>query len=155
MEILLRNAQRLHKVDSRKYKKQVRILLETLGRENSEFSLLLTRDKTIRQLNRDYRGKDSPTDVLSFPQDEEAVNDAGKQMLGDVVISVETAGRQAREHSLSFEEELILLTIHGLLHLLGYDHEQSRDDARIMKRETRRLFRTVYPKRRLTGVGGF
>ena len=155
MDILLRNAQRLHKVDSRKYKKQVQTLLETLDRENSELSLLLTRDKTIWQLNRDYRGKDSPTDVLSFPQDEEAVNESGKQMLGDVVISVETAGRQAREHSLSFEEELILLTIHGLLHLLGYDHERSRDDARIMKRETRRLFQTVYPKRRLTGVGGF
>ena len=97
-------------------------LLSVLECSDAELSILLTTDKEIQQLNAQYRGKDAPTDVLSFPQLEDEPPD-GSALLGDIVISMETANRQADEHGVSFQEEILRLLIHGLLHLLGYDHE--------------------------------
>src|SRR5262245_31832977 len=90
-------------------------------RTDLEVALRLCDDATIRELNRDYRGKDKPTDVLAFAQREAA--NADHRLLGDIVISVETAKRQARR---GLHAELLHLASHGLCHLLGYDH---RDDA--------------------------
>ncbi len=89
-----------------------------LNLENNQYeiSLLITNDNTIHQYNKEYRGKDRPTDVLSFPMEEEI-------MLGDIVISIETAKRQAEERDIMLDREAAFLFIHGLLHLLGYDHE--------------------------------
>ena len=115
----------------------------------------MTDDAEIQELNRTYRDLDQTTDVLSFPQDEDAVNESGDTLLGDVVISVETAARQAEEHHLSFNEELILLAIHGILHLLGYDHERSPQDARIMQDKTQAVFETLFPGRRPSGTSNF
>lgn len=86
-----------------------------------EISLLLTDDETIRQLNKEYRNKDKSTDVLSFPMEDEI-------MLGDIAISVNTAKRQAEEVEINLDRETAFLFIHGLLHLLGYDHETSQED---------------------------
>jgi len=101
--------------------------------EDAEVSILLTDDEQVRQLNREYRDIDSPTDVLSFSQSEGEDVGAGVEdsILGDVVISVETARRQAKEHGHSLDEEIDVLLAHGLLHLLGYDHEDP-DDAKAM-----------------------
>ncbi len=90
-----------------------------------EVSLLLTNDETIRELNNQYRSKDKPTDVLSFPMED-------KLMLGDIVISIDTAKKQAEEREIALEREVAFLFIHGLLHLLGYDHETSLDDEKEM-----------------------
>ena len=119
MEILLQNNQSCHPVDSEQFQSQISQVLEKLEETDCELSLLLTDDTEIQALNKTYRDIDKPTDVLSFPQDEDAVNESGDTLLGDVVISVETAVCQAEEHHLSFNEELILLAIHGILHLLG------------------------------------
>ena len=86
-----------------------------------EISLLLTDDETIRQLNKEYRNKDKSTDVISFPMEDEI-------MLGDIAISVDTASRQAEEAEINLDRETAFLFIHGLLHLLGYDHETSQED---------------------------
>lgn len=86
-----------------------------------EISLLLTDDETIRQLNKEYRDKDKSTDVLSFPMEDDI-------MLGDIAISVDTAKRQAAEAEINIDRETAFLFIHGLLHLLGYDHETSQED---------------------------
>lgn len=86
-----------------------------------EISLLLTDDETIRQLNKEYRNKDKSTDVLSFPMEDDI-------MLGDIAISVDTAKRQAEEAEINIDRETAFLFIHGLLHLLGYDHETSQED---------------------------
>lgn len=155
MEILLSNNQNQHPVDSKALQSQIGQLLEKLGETQCELSLLLTDDAEIRRLNKTYRNLDHATDVLSFPQDENAVNESGDTLLGDVVISVETAARQAEEHHLSFNEELILLAIHGILHLLGYDHERSPQDARIMKDKTQVIFETLFPGRRPSGTSDF
>ena len=110
--------------------------------EDVEVSLLLVNDERIQELNRDYRGMDQPTDVLSF-----ALRDGGGEpeyesgeedlLLGDIVISIETAQRQALEYGHSLERELGFLFVHGCLHLLGYDHG-TEEEGRIMgeKEET-------------------
>lgn len=99
---------------------------------------MLTDDAAIRDLNRRYRRRNVPTDVLSFAQREGAAfarpGDAAPH-LGDVVISVETARRQAREHRLALREEVAHLLVHGILHLLGYDHVRKRDEAVMRARE--------------------
>jgi probable rRNA maturation factor len=117
-------------------------LLREAGLPRAEVSVLLTDDAAIQIMNRDYRGYDKPTDVLSFAQ-EETVPDAPlppalpgqPPLLGDVVISVETAARQAETHGVSLERELALLTLHGILHLLGYEDETEAGAARMRERE--------------------
>ena len=155
MEILIQNNQSQHAIDEAELQTQIARILETLGETDCELSLLLTDDEEIQQLNRDYRDLDKATDVLSFPQDEDAVNETGAALLGDVVISTETAARQAEDHHLSFNEELILLAIHGILHLLGYDHERSPEDAKIMQDKTQAVFETLFPGRRPSGTSNF
>jgi len=155
MEILISNNQSQHPVDTSHFQSQIGQVLEKLDETQCELSLLLTDDKEIQTLNKTYRDLDKATDVLSFPQDEDAVNETGDTLLGDVVISVETAARQAEEHHLSFNEELILLAIHGILHLLGYDHEQSLQNARSMQDKTQVVFETLFPGRSPSGTSNF
>ncbi|MCL1881520.1 MAG: rRNA maturation RNase YbeY [Oscillospiraceae bacterium] len=102
----------------------------------SEASLTLVNDAEIRELNRQYRKIDKSTDVLSFLMGEPNL-DTNAMVLGDVIISTETAIRQAKEHGHSLEREMAFLTVHGMLHLLGYDH-MNPNDERIMfaKQET-------------------
>jgi probable rRNA maturation factor len=97
---------------------------------SGEMALVFAGDATLRRLNRSYRGKDRPTDVLSFP------GPGGEEGLGDVIVSVPTAERNARRYGRALAFELDLLALHGLLHLLGYDHET--DDG-TMERLERRL----------------
>ena len=93
-------------------------------------SVVLTDDMEIRELNRDYRNKDCPTDVLSFPlYDENGILD---EELGDIVISLERAMEQAEEYGHSFEREVAFLTAHSMLHLLGYDHEDDDEEEEDM-----------------------
>jgi probable rRNA maturation factor len=99
----------------------------------------------MRRLNARYRGSDRPTDVLAFPMREGAFAHLHPQLLGDLVISVETAQRQAQARHHSLAEELTHLLIHGTLHLLGYDHEVSPADARLMRAKERELWRLVAP----------
>ncbi len=101
--------------------------LKLEGAVGAEVSLLITDDEGIHGLNLQYRGQDKPTDVLSFsqrdavPENDYKLLKRGKEILGDVVISLETAEKQAVIHDVTLDEELALLTVHGVLHLLGYD----------------------------------
>ncbi|QAR34487.1 rRNA maturation RNase YbeY [Geovibrio thiophilus] len=98
--------------------------------EEAEISVLITDDAEIRTLNSQYRQKDYATDVLSFPMAEYPLNDGG--MLGDIVISLDTAKKQAEENEIPLVREFSFLYIHGLLHLLGFDHETSEEDEKEM-----------------------
>ena len=155
MEILFRNAQRKFKIDRHSLLRLIENALGDLGPPNSEISIILVNDDKIRKLNKEYRGKDKATDVLAFPQDEEALGDQGGPLLGDVVVSVETARQQAREHCLSDEEELILLVVHGALHLFGYDHDRSIKDKKKMQETTKKIFRRIFPGRQPSGSSEF
>ena len=101
----------------------------------------------MRALNRRYRGIDRTTDVLSFPQDEYSAPDTGKTskdiILGDIVISLQKASVQAEENGLAFHEELKRLLIHGLLHLIGYDHEINRYQERKMQKKAEELLSSL------------
>jgi len=105
-------------------------LLDLQGLKGIEVSLYFTDDDTIRELNKTYRGKDKATDVLSFIFDEPA---GPYRLLGEIVISVDTARRQAEEIGHSFEEEIKRLVVHGFVHLLGYDHELGGEEERKFK----------------------
>lgn len=102
-----------------------------------ELSLVLVCDSSIRALNRQWRRKDAATDVLSFPLGE-APGPVGGRLLGDIVISMDTARRAAKAHGESIEDELARYLAHGLLHLLGFDHRR-RSEAKEMERMERRL----------------
>lgn len=103
-----------------------------MGFDDRELSVLLTGNSVIRELNREYRGKDKPTDVLSFPMEDPC-------LLGDIVISTEKAASQAEEFGVSFDEEVSRLLVHGLLHLAGYDHVRGGWQARKMKKKEEEL----------------
>jgi len=107
--------------------------------------VLIIDDTRMRWLNAHYRGIDRATDVLAFAMREGPFADLHPQVLGDVVLSAETALRQARTHRHTLAEELTRLLIHGTLHLLGYDHEVSAADARLMRAKERELWRLVKP----------
>jgi rRNA maturation RNase YbeY len=129
------------------------VLLRLIEREHCELSILLTGDRHMRQLNGYYRFRDKPTDVLSFVQMEEGKPEGftlapgeyrppDSMLLGDVVISLETAARQAREMRLTVAQRLRSLLVHGVLHLLGYDHEV-KADAAVMFEYQDRLEKTL------------
>jgi probable rRNA maturation factor len=109
---------------------------------DAELSIMLCDDATIWPLNRDYRGKDRPTDVLAFAQREGTPVPGQEHVLGDVVISVETAARQAAERGHTTAHELRVLLVHGICHLLGYDHEQD-DEAEVMEAKEREILRVL------------
>lgn len=105
--------------------------------ESSDVTITFVSDDRIHALNRDYRGIDRPTDVLSFecdnvPFEGEAFDEACEYELGDIIIAVDVAERQTREYGTTLEQEISLLTVHGLLHLMGYDHIED-DDAEVME----------------------
>lgn len=113
-------------------------VLDDLACDKRELSILFTDDTHIRELNRQYRAKDRPTNVLAFPMSDD-FSDVESGMLGDIVISVDTAIRESEGTGETAEEAVCRLLIHGLLHLLGYDHERSEEDEKIMTKEEARL----------------
>lgn len=110
-------------MDETTLRNRARKILSALGCDEAELSVWLCTDESIRTLHRDYFQDDSPTNVISFAQREGEFADVAPEVLGDVVISVDTARRDAREAGVPLEDELTFLLIHGVLHLLGYDHE--------------------------------
>jgi probable rRNA maturation factor len=109
--------------------------LESVGRSESEVHLLITGDDRIRALNRRYRDIDRATDVLSFPDGD--LLPSGVTLLGEIVISLDTARRQARELGHDELRELAELALHGVLHLLGYDHDNDRGQMNALEIELR------------------
>jgi len=127
-----------------------RILIET-GEAGADLSLLFIGDTQMRRLNRQYRRKDATTDVLAFPMRHirtrftPHASRFTSSMLGDVVISLPQAARQARERGLPLHREVAQLLVHGILHLVGYDHERSPREAHRMRRKERAVLRAVQP----------
>lgn len=129
------------KFPARKLKTLATKILQILDRGESELSIALIGNAEMRRLNARFRNKDYATDVLSFPIEDTWPGTA--HLAGDVIISVDKAREQAGERQRSLDEEMTTLLIHGVLHLLGYDHERSAKDARIMKRLENKIFRAL------------
>lgn len=144
--IYFRNAARNSGVDTRALKSVARTLLREVNEPDSALSISLVGDREIQALNREHRGKDKPTDVLSFPmyshaelrEVRPAPGPESERLLGDVVISIDTARRQAAGYDAPLQNEVYRLLIHGILHVLGHDHEEPAERA-AMEAEERRL----------------
>jgi len=178
LPVRLQNRQRAVAINGARLRRTASAVLSAVRNENTELSLLLVSDRRMRALNRRYRKKDRPTDVLAFPltpphpshPEGEGVGGGapslqgrGKEkisspplrgrgvgegekppvLLGDVVISMQTARRQAAELGHGLFDEVVRLLVHGVLHLLGYDHERSLRDAARMARKERAILRRI------------
>lgn len=132
--IVILNRQTKHPIRTKAFERLLRELLARYRKPEAEVSLSFVGERAIQTLNRKFLKKDKPTDVLSFPLGEKAPD--GKFYLGDIVISVPVAFRQAREKGHSLDREMRLLAIHGFLHLLGYDHFEGIEE------EEQKLHRT-------------
>lgn len=125
-------------------------ILRAAGSARADLSLLLVGDRSMQRLNRRYRRKNRTTDVLAFPMRTHRTRPLSN-LLGDVVISLPQAARQASQAGHSLEHELTLLVIHGLLHLLGYDHERSAREKRRMSRRESLVLRRLGRLPRIAG----
>ena len=135
------------KFSARKLKAVALRVLQLVEHDQSELSVALIGNAEMRKLNAKFRNKDYPTDVLSFPVEEGLPG--AVRLLGDVIISVDKARQQAKERGRSLDEEMVTLLIHGVLHLLGYDHERSPKDARIMGRLEKKIYRALCDRGKL------
>ena len=118
----------------------MRKALELLGAGERELSLLFIDDEGIRTINRDYLRRDRPTNVIAFSLSEGSFGEVNPGILGDVVVSVETAGREAKGAGIPMGDAVLNLIIHGILHLTGYDHEETRGRARVMSAVQEAIF---------------
>ena len=125
------NRQRRLRLDTKRWGAFAAKALAAIGKSESSATIAFVSDNRIRELNRQFRGIDKATDVLSFPADE-------PNNLGDVAVSVETAATQAKENALSFDEEIAQLILHGLLHLSGYDHESDNGEMNLIELKLRK-----------------
>jgi probable rRNA maturation factor len=132
-EYSLINKQRKHAIERKNLRPFLSALVQDLHVADCSFSIVFITDEMMRQYNRQYRGFDKPTDVLSFPNDQ--------VYLGDILISCETAYNQTlKSRTLHFEKNIRRLILHGLLHLMGYDHETDDGEMRALERRLRRRF---------------
>lgn len=150
MEITLNNYQEIYKLPQEVEDLLQQCIQSACQKEsipdNYEVSVSIVEDLTMRQLNRDYRGMDTPTDVLSFSllettEEEPEIIFSGEEepvLLGDIIISAEAVGRQAEEYGHSVTREMCFLAVHGILHLLGYNHGTA-EDAEIMEAKQKEI----------------
>jgi probable rRNA maturation factor len=141
MKIQIGNRQKLIEIDKRSIRAFVARLLRLLDCRDKEVSLTFVDDAAIRVINRQYLSKDRPTNVISFSLQEGEFGDINPDILGDVIISVETALRDAKSGNLTFDDEIRFLLIHGILHLMGYNHENTTlQMTKKMRQKEKELF---------------
>lgn len=130
--VVFRNARGAPPLDGRIVKRRAERMLAFIGAADAELSVMLTNDAQIAVLNEKHRKKPKPTDVLSFPMDERGAGPSrAVRLLGDVVISLDTAARQARQRRRELISEVTHLLSHGILHLIGYDHRTDAEERRM------------------------
>jgi len=150
MAVILRSRLRRHRLRLSTVQLLAEKILRAAGAARAQLGLLLAGDRFMRRLNRRYRRKDRTTDVLAFPMPQPSAR-SGPALLGDVVISLPQAERQAARAGHPLDRELVVLMIHGTLHLLGYDHERSAREARRMARREALVLRRLGRLPRVAG----
>jgi len=133
MTICIHNRQRAVAIHTAAVKKRVLQIMAYLGCPEQELSVVFGSDCLLQELNHTYRHKDYPTNVLAFPQSPTYAGEPASTMLGDVIVSLPTAAREAQHLQQSLEERVVYLLLHGILHLLGHDHEGSAARRRRME----------------------
>jgi probable rRNA maturation factor len=130
------NRQRKLKITRKRWREFTAECLRAIKREASDVSIIFVSDSAIRKLNKQFRGKDSATDVLSFPTEPEQFENPSS--LGEIVIAIDRAAAQAKENGLTLQTEIEQLILHGLLHLCGYDHETDNGEMNRLELKLRK-----------------
>ena len=143
MDIQIANRQKRHPIRRPMMRRRTRIILDALTSPEAELSIVLVDDAQIAAMNRRFLHREGPTNVIAFPMQAGRFAGLSPNVLGDVVISVETADREARSAGLSVEARITQLLVHGILHLFGYDHERGPAEARRMSAKSRTLLAKI------------
>lgn len=151
MEVLIDNRQNSCAISTKKTEHTAKIILDALDCPDGEISILIVDDSEIAELNRKYLNRQGPTNVIAFPMREGEFSHLSPHLLGDVVISADTAAAEARDCGMDLEQRFTELLVHGMLHLFGYDHEKSDSEALAMEAKSRELLELIH---RNAGCGG-
>jgi len=143
MEVLVNNRQSSCGISLKKIQQTVKVILNALDCPDGEISILIVDDPQMEKLNRKYLNRTGPTNVIAFPMREGEFSHLSPQLLGDVVISTDTAAKEAQNSAMSMEQRFSELLVHGILHLFGYDHETSDQDARKMEKKNQELLELI------------
>ena len=143
MEVQIDNSQSNHRISKKKIRQTATAILNALDYPDAELSILIVDDQQIAQVNREYLKRQGPTNVIAFPMRAGRFAEITPNLLGDVVISAETAHRESLSAGLSMQDRFDQLLIHGTLHLLGYDHEHSAAEAHRMEKKTEELLKKI------------
>ena len=143
MEVQIDNRQDNHRISKKKIRQTATAVLNALEYPDAELSILIVDDQQIAQLNQAYLNRQGPTNVIAFPMRAGRFSEIAPNLLGDVVISIQTAAQESQRGGLSMEERFDQLLIHGILHLLGYDHESTKTEARKMDKKTQELLKVI------------
>jgi probable rRNA maturation factor len=139
MEILIDNSQNKSRILQEKIQQTAQVILSALDCPDGELSILIVDDFQIEALNKRYLNRSGPTNVIAFPMREGRFSNITPRLLGDVVISVEAAMREGELAKINMEDRFDQLLIHGILHLFGYDHEKSKEEADKMEKKSNEL----------------
>ena len=144
MAVLIRNNQSRQKIPpAESLRKMGQAALSALGSPDGELSVVIVDDSAIAELNAEYLGRTGPTNVIAFPMREGDFAEISPYLLGDVVISADTARREAEAAGMPADDRLIELMVHGILHLFGYDHETDANDADEMERRAEEVLAAI------------
>lgn len=143
MTVLISGKKRVTGVNRSKIRKTAEAILDLLQSADAELSILLTDDEEMTVINSEYRGKNRPTDVIAFAMADGDFGLLNSNILGDVVISLDTAKKQAMERNVEIMNEVRFLLIHGILHLHGYDHEKCDMERLKMQRKEKQLLKAL------------
>lgn len=143
MEILIEDRQDRYRIAHEEIKKKAKTILNALECHDGELSILIVDDPEIARLNKTYLGRSGPTNVIAFSMREGPFGKINPNLMGDVVISLDTAAREAQDASISVESRLDQLLIHGILHLFGFDHEKTSEQAKAMRMKEEQLLKLL------------
>ncbi|MDL2260153.1 rRNA maturation RNase YbeY [Deltaproteobacteria bacterium OttesenSCG-928-K17] len=143
MAIYLSNRQKALPIKTANLRRRLTKLLKELGLSEADLSVTVTDDAEIRRVNKEYRGVDAPTNVLAFALEEGEPMPGAPRVLGDIIISAETIVKEAPPLGYTDGEMFYFYLVHGLLHLIGYDHEESPEEAARQEAETERLWNII------------
>ena len=143
MEVLIDNRQKKYKISMTTIQQKTTDILNALDCDDAELSILIVDDPQIAILNKKYLHRNGPTNVIAFPMRTDQFSNINPELLGDVVISIETAEKEGKNIGISMEERFTQLLVHGILHLLGYDHEKSEQEADKMEKKSDEILKLI------------
>ena len=143
MEVLIDNRQGSHKISLKRIRQTARVILNALDYPDAEISIVIADDLQMAEFNRNYLDREGPTNVIAFPMQEGEFSEINPYLLGDVVISADTAYKEGAAADIGLQSRFTQLLVHGILHLVGYDHENDEQKAQKMVTKSDEILRLI------------